>query len=91
MSHGTYSASSFIASSTMRVASMTSLPMPSPGIHAIEYLAIAWDSEGEREGSSRARRRRREGREGYGSAMSGATAKIRESVSAAALAAAPGA
>src|SRR6266566_2498960 len=40
MSHGTYSASSFMRSKTMRAASMTSLPTPSPGIHAILYLAI---------------------------------------------------
>src|SRR4029434_6398607 len=40
MSHGTYSASNFIRSRTMRVASITSLPTPSPGIHAILYLAI---------------------------------------------------
>src|SRR5205814_1100211 len=40
MSHGTYSASKFIPSRTMRVASITSLPTPSPGIHAILYLAI---------------------------------------------------
>ena len=40
MSHGTYSASKFIRSRTMRVASITSLPTPSPGIHAILYLAI---------------------------------------------------
>src|SRR5436190_9241935 len=40
MSQGTYSASNFIRSSTMRAASMTSLPTPSPGIHAILYLAI---------------------------------------------------
>src|ERR1700681_4268424 len=40
MSQGTYSASSFKRSNTMRAASMTSLPTPSPGIHAILYLAI---------------------------------------------------
>src|SRR5213079_1323570 len=40
MSQGTYSASSCRRSSTMRAASMTSLPTPSPGIHAILYLAI---------------------------------------------------
>src|SRR5215471_7458533 len=40
MSHGTYSASKLIRSRTMRVASITSLPTPSPGIHAILYLAI---------------------------------------------------
>src|SRR5438874_5043624 len=40
MSQGTYSASNFIRSSTMRAASITSLPTPSPGIHAILYLAI---------------------------------------------------
>ena len=40
MSQGTYSASKFIRSRTMRVASITSLPTPSPGIHAILYLAI---------------------------------------------------
>src|SRR6267142_7226992 len=40
MSHRTYSASKFIRSRTMRVASITSLPTPSPGIHAILYLAI---------------------------------------------------
>src|SRR5882724_9722980 len=40
MSQGTYSASNFIRSSTIRAASMTSLPTPSPGIHAILYLAI---------------------------------------------------
>src|ERR1700716_3724388 len=40
MSQGTYSASSFRRSNTMRAASMTSLPTPSPGIHAILYLAI---------------------------------------------------
>ena len=40
MSAGTYSASNFIASSTRRVASITSFPIPSPGIQAILYLAI---------------------------------------------------
>src|SRR5438132_4805449 len=40
ISHGTYSASNFIRSNTRRAASMTSLPTPSPGIHAILYLAI---------------------------------------------------
>src|SRR6266550_5798236 len=40
MSHGTYSASNFIRSRTIRAASMTSFPTPSPGIHAILYLAI---------------------------------------------------
>src|SRR5437870_3618357 len=40
MSQGTYSASRFRRSNTMRAASMTSLPTPSPGIHAILYLAI---------------------------------------------------
>src|SRR5437588_11741285 len=40
MSQGTYSASSFMRSNTMRAASMTSLPTPSPGIHAISYLGI---------------------------------------------------
>src|SRR5205814_3941863 len=40
MSQGTYSASKFIRSRTMRAASITSLPTPSPGIHAILYLAI---------------------------------------------------
>src|SRR5262249_51100 len=40
MSQGTYSASNFIRSRTIRAASMTSLPTPSPGIHAILYLAI---------------------------------------------------
>src|SRR5437899_4856041 len=40
MSQGTYSASNFIRSSTIRAASMTSLPTPSPGIHTILYLAI---------------------------------------------------
>src|SRR6266852_3721273 len=40
MSQGTYSASSFNRSKTMRAASMTSWPTPSPGIHAILYLAI---------------------------------------------------
>src|SRR5437763_1427793 len=43
MSQGTYSASNFIRSSTMRAASITSLPTPSPGIHAILYLAIGHD------------------------------------------------
>src|SRR5437867_10634699 len=40
ISQGTYSAPSFRRSSTMRAASMTSFPTPSPGIHAILYLAI---------------------------------------------------
>src|SRR5882724_4288050 len=40
MSQGTYSASSFSRSKTRRAASMTSCPTPSPGIHAILYLAI---------------------------------------------------
>src|SRR6478672_6209373 len=40
ISQGTYSASNFIRSSTIRAASITSLPTPSPGIHAILYLAI---------------------------------------------------
>src|SRR6266516_2443518 len=40
ISQGTYSASSFSRSKTMRAASITSLPTPSPGIHAILYLAI---------------------------------------------------
>src|SRR6266404_5415630 len=40
MSQGTYSASSFSRSKTMRAASMTSWPTPSPGIHAIRYFAI---------------------------------------------------
>src|SRR6266481_1817145 len=40
ISQGTYSASSFMRSNTMRAASMTSWPTPSPGIHAILYLAI---------------------------------------------------
>src|SRR5438874_40514 len=40
ISQGTYSASSFSRSNTRRAASMTSLPTPSPGIHAILYLAI---------------------------------------------------
>src|SRR6476660_9161968 len=40
ISQGTYSASSFSRSNTSRVASITSLPTPSPGIHAILYLAI---------------------------------------------------
>src|SRR6266566_3251369 len=40
MSQGTYSASNFIRSRTMRAASITSLPTPSPGIHAILYFAI---------------------------------------------------
>src|SRR5207248_6660169 len=40
MSQGTYSASSFRRSNTRRAASMTSWPTPSPGIHAILYLAI---------------------------------------------------
>src|SRR5206468_7186335 len=40
ISQGTYSASNFIRSKTIRAASITSLPTPSPGIHAILYLAI---------------------------------------------------
>src|SRR5947199_8118114 len=40
ISQGTYSASNFIRSRTIRAASITSLPTPSPGIHAILYLAI---------------------------------------------------
>src|SRR5882724_9316194 len=40
MSHGTYSASNFIRSRTIRAASITSFPTPSQGIHAILYLAI---------------------------------------------------
>src|SRR5207247_10730717 len=40
ISQGTYSASNFIRSRTIRAASMTSWPTPSPGIHAILYLAI---------------------------------------------------
>src|SRR5437867_1533963 len=40
ISQGTYSASKFIRSRTIRAASITSLPTPSPGIHAILYLAI---------------------------------------------------
>src|SRR4029453_310701 len=40
ISQGTYSASNFIRSRTIRAASVTSLPTPSPGIHAILYLAI---------------------------------------------------
>src|SRR5881392_1062763 len=40
ISQGTYSASNFIRSRTIRAASMTSFPTPSPGIHAILYLAI---------------------------------------------------
>src|SRR5438552_3077572 len=40
MSQGTYSASNFMRSRTIRAASITSLPTPSPGIHAILYLAI---------------------------------------------------
>src|SRR5881398_3825803 len=47
MSQGTYSASSFSRSNTIRVASMTSLPTPSPGIHAILYLAIRPELYGE--------------------------------------------
>src|SRR5438552_6504783 len=47
MSQGTYSASSFRRSSTSRAASITSLPTPSPGIHAILYLAIRQDSIGQ--------------------------------------------
>src|SRR5438046_10470214 len=42
ISQGTYSVSSFIRSNTMRAASMTSCPTPSPGIHAILYLAIGF-------------------------------------------------
>src|SRR5438552_3976720 len=40
ISQGTYSASNFIRSRTIRAASITSLPTPSPGIHAILYLDI---------------------------------------------------
>src|SRR5207248_1840525 len=40
MSAGMYSASSLRASSAIRVAFMTSMPTPSPGIHAIRYLGI---------------------------------------------------
>src|SRR3954463_2648648 len=40
MSQGMYWASNFIASRTRREASMTSLPIPSPGIQAIEYFGI---------------------------------------------------
>src|SRR6266704_6253156 len=40
ISQRTYSASNFIRSRTIRAASITSLPTPSPGIHAILYLAI---------------------------------------------------
>src|SRR6266481_4864235 len=40
ISQGTYSASNFIRSRTIRAASITSLPTPSPGIHPILYLAI---------------------------------------------------
>src|SRR5262249_50896104 len=40
MSQGTYSASNFIRSRTIRAASITSFPTPSPGIHAILYFAI---------------------------------------------------
>src|SRR5205823_14482282 len=40
MSQGTYSASNFIRSRTIRAASITSFPTPSPCIHAILYLAI---------------------------------------------------
>src|SRR5215217_785923 len=47
ISQGTYSASSFSRSNTTRAASITSLPTPSPGIHAILYLAIGQDSSGE--------------------------------------------
>src|SRR6266446_7377097 len=43
ISQGTYSASSFMRSNTMRAASMTSWPTPSPGIHAILYLGIGCD------------------------------------------------
>src|ERR1051326_1687833 len=46
ISQGTYSASNFIRSRTIRAASITSLPTPSPGIHAILYLAIGQDSSG---------------------------------------------
>src|SRR5258706_2998823 len=41
MSPGMYSASSFTASRTMRAASMTSFPMPSPGSHAILNFAMS--------------------------------------------------
>src|SRR5437762_4819784 len=47
MSHGTYWASSFKRSKTRRAASITSLPTPSPGIHAILYLAIGPELYGE--------------------------------------------
>src|SRR5437867_5479581 len=47
MSQGTYSASNFIRSRTICAASITSLPTPSPGIHAILYLAIRQDSIGQ--------------------------------------------
>src|SRR5439155_3090034 len=40
ISQGTYSASNFIRSRTIRAASITSFPTPSPDIHAILYLAI---------------------------------------------------
>src|SRR5437868_3531441 len=40
ISQGTYSASNFMRSRTIRAASITSLPTPSPGIHAILYFAI---------------------------------------------------
>src|SRR5438094_520304 len=40
ISQGTYSASNFIRSKTIRAASITSLPTPSPGIHASLYLVI---------------------------------------------------
>ena len=40
MSPWTYSASSSSASSTTRVASMTSTPIPSPGSHAMRYLLM---------------------------------------------------
>src|SRR5437588_9004333 len=40
ISQDTYSASNFIRSRTIRAASITSFPTPSPGIHAILYLAI---------------------------------------------------
>jgi len=39
---GTCSASTFRRSRTIRVASITSLPTPSPGIHAILYFAIRY-------------------------------------------------
>src|SRR4029077_5595918 len=46
ISQGTYSASKFIRSRTILAASITSLPTPSPGIHAILYLAIDVDLNG---------------------------------------------